>query len=431
MTVAQAFHWFDGERALAEVHRVLRPGGALALVWNERHEDDPVNRAIDALVDPVRNESNAPHYGDGTWREAFERSRLFGPAREQRHRNEQTLDAGGLADRVGSVSFVSALEPTRREALLARVRALADDGPVVVPYTTAGADPRPSGVGSGGMETRLTLVTLGVSDLARARAFYETLGWRNRASEGAGVVFFQSGGMVLGLWDRGLLAEDSCVQDDGGWGGVTLAHNVRSPAEVDAVLDEARAAGASVRREGAPTDRGGYSGLFVDPQGHPWEVAHNPDGSSPRTGPWYFPEGANVCPVRLLACAHQSFRGDAPNGEGTGEGREGPGVGAKGALTQIERQFGAGSIMKMGDDAFAVQVEAVPTGAISLDLALGVGGLPRGRIVEIFGPGVSGKTTLLYHVLAQRPEAGRDLCVHRRRARHGPGLRQAHRRGHG
>jgi uncharacterized protein len=126
------------------------------------------------------------------------------------------------------------------------------------------------------METRLSLVTLGVTDLARARAFYEALGWRNRASEGAGVVFFQSGGMVLGLWDRGLLAEDSGMQDDGGWGGVTLAHNVRSPAEVDAVLDEARAAGASVRREGAPTDWGGYSGLFVDPDGHPCEVAHNP-----------------------------------------------------------------------------------------------------------------------------------------------------------
>ena len=158
------------------------------------------------------------------------------------------------------------------------------------------------------METRLTLVTLGVSDLARARAFYETLGWRNRASEGAGVVFFQSGGMVLGLWDRGLLAEDSCVQDDGGWGGVTLAHNVRSPAEVDAVLDEARAAGASVRREGAPTDWGGYSGLFVDPDGHPWEVAHNPgwelteDGSvvaAPEGGERLSGPTPSLCPPEL------------------------------------------------------------------------------------------------------------------------------------
>ncbi len=126
------------------------------------------------------------------------------------------------------------------------------------------------------MESRLSLVTLGVRDLARARAFYEALGWLDRASEGADVVFFQSGGMVLGLWDRGLLAADSGMRDDGGWGGVTLAHNVHSPAEVDAVLAEARAAGASVRREGAPTDWGGYSGLFVDLDGHPWEVAHNP-----------------------------------------------------------------------------------------------------------------------------------------------------------
>ena len=82
----------------------------------------------------------------------------------------------------------------------------------------------------------------------------------------------------------------------------------------------------------------------------------------------------------------------------------------KGALTQIERQFGAGSIMKMGDDAFAVSVEAVPTGAISLDLALGVGGLPRGRIVEIFGPESSGKTTLLYHVLANAQKLG-GICA--------------------
>jgi predicted lactoylglutathione lyase len=126
------------------------------------------------------------------------------------------------------------------------------------------------------VETRLSLVTLGVSDLGRARAFYETLGWRNRASEGADVVFFQSGGMVLALWERSLLAVDSAMQDDGGWGGITLAHNVRSPAEVDAVLAEARAAGAAVPREGAPTEWGGYSGLFVDPDGHPWEVAHNP-----------------------------------------------------------------------------------------------------------------------------------------------------------
>jgi uncharacterized glyoxalase superfamily protein PhnB len=66
------------------------------------------------------------------------------------------------------------------------------------------------------------------------------------------------------------------VTDSGGWGGVTLAHNVGSPAEVDAVLAEAEAAGAVIGRAGAPTEWGGYSGIFVDPDGHPWEVAHNP-----------------------------------------------------------------------------------------------------------------------------------------------------------
>jgi uncharacterized protein len=126
------------------------------------------------------------------------------------------------------------------------------------------------------MEQRVSLVTLGVRDLARARAFYEGLGWTTRAAPGADVAFFQAGGIVVALWDRASLAEDSCVEDAGGWGGITLAHNVRSPAEVDAVIDEARAAGATIPRAGAETFWGGYSGLFVDPDGHPWEVAHNP-----------------------------------------------------------------------------------------------------------------------------------------------------------
>ncbi len=125
------------------------------------------------------------------------------------------------------------------------------------------------------MEQRLSLVTLGVADLDAARRFYEVLG-RSPSGPGEGVVFFQSGGMVVGLWSREALAEDSGVVDSGGWGGVTLAHNVRAPAEVDAVIEEARAAGAHVAREPAETFWGGYSGVFVDPDGHPWEVAHNP-----------------------------------------------------------------------------------------------------------------------------------------------------------
>ena len=126
------------------------------------------------------------------------------------------------------------------------------------------------------MEPRLSLVTLGVRDLARSRAFYEALGWTTGAEPGEDVVFFQAGAMVVALWGREELAADSGVEDAGGWGGVTLAHNVRSPAEVDAVLAEAEAAGATIGRAGAETFWGGYSGVFVDPDGHPWEVAHNP-----------------------------------------------------------------------------------------------------------------------------------------------------------
>jgi len=126
------------------------------------------------------------------------------------------------------------------------------------------------------MEQRVSLVTLGVSDLERARAFYEALGWSTGADPGDDVVFFQAGGMIVALWDRGKLAEDSAVVDGGGWGGVTLAYNVSSPAEVDEVIEQARKAGATIGREPAETFWGGYSGVFVDPGGHPWEVAHNP-----------------------------------------------------------------------------------------------------------------------------------------------------------
>ena len=126
------------------------------------------------------------------------------------------------------------------------------------------------------MEQRLSLVTLGVSDLARARGFYEGLGWTTRAAADDEVVFFQAGGMVVALWDRAKLAEDSAVTDEGGWGGVTPAYNTRSPEEVDSVIEEARAAGATIGREPAETFWGGYSGVFIDPDGHPWEVAHNP-----------------------------------------------------------------------------------------------------------------------------------------------------------
>jgi predicted lactoylglutathione lyase len=126
------------------------------------------------------------------------------------------------------------------------------------------------------VDQRLSLVTLGVRDLERAHRFYEALGWTSGAAPADDVVFFQAGCMIVALWGREQLAEDTVVEDNGGWGGITLAHNARSPSEVDAVLAEAEAAGATIPRAGAETFWGGYSGVFVDPEGHAWEVAHNP-----------------------------------------------------------------------------------------------------------------------------------------------------------
>ena len=121
----------------------------------------------------------------------------------------------------------------------------------------------------------MSLVTLGVTDLDRARAFYEKLGWQ-AGLDVEETVFFQAGRLIVTLWGRDKLAADSGVTDRGGWGGITLAHNVSSAAEVDRVIDQARAAGARIAREPAATFYGGYAGVFLDPDGHPWEVAHNP-----------------------------------------------------------------------------------------------------------------------------------------------------------
>lgn len=126
------------------------------------------------------------------------------------------------------------------------------------------------------MRPVLSLVTLGVADLAVSRAFYAALGWHD-SSEIPTIAFLRGAGTHLALWSRAELADDSAVSDDhGGWGGMTLAHNTGSPAEVDAVLEQARSAGGRVLRPGAPTAWGGWSGLFADPDGHRWEVAHNP-----------------------------------------------------------------------------------------------------------------------------------------------------------
>lgn len=109
------------------------------------------------------------------------------------------------------------------------------------------------------MDQRASVITLGVADLRRAREFYQALGWRQGNDEADDVAFFQAGGLVFALWDRAMLAQDSAVGDAGGWGGVTLAHNVGSADAVNDIINEARAAGAVIGREPARTFRGGYS----------------------------------------------------------------------------------------------------------------------------------------------------------------------------
>lgn len=128
-----------------------------------------------------------------------------------------------------------------------------------------------------GPRPRLTVVTLGVQDLARARTFYEALGFEASRSSSESIVFMDAGGVVLALYRRKLLADDANISGEGsGFGGATLARNVRSKGDVDAALDVARRAGASILKPAQQAFWGGYSGYFADPDGHPWEVAYNP-----------------------------------------------------------------------------------------------------------------------------------------------------------
>ena len=143
------------------------------------------------------------------------------------------------------------------------------------------------------MEPRISLVTLGVTDLARAKRFYEQLGWHGH--EVQETVFVQAGGLALVLWDRDKLAQDSGVPGGppAGFGGIVLAHNVRMPAEVDEIVALARHAGATVTREPAQTFYGGYAGAFADPDGHLWEIAHNPGFTLAEDGSLVLPDFAS------------------------------------------------------------------------------------------------------------------------------------------
>ncbi|MES0385213.1 MAG: VOC family protein [Hyphomicrobium sp.] len=127
------------------------------------------------------------------------------------------------------------------------------------------------------MEPRISIITLGVKDVARSRTFYEALGFKASTASQESVTFLDGGGVVLGLYGRGPLAEDATVEDSApGFSGVALAHNARSEADVDTVLAEAVAAGAKLVKPAGKVFWGGYSGYFADPDCHLWEVAFNP-----------------------------------------------------------------------------------------------------------------------------------------------------------
>ncbi len=137
VTVAQAFHWFRGQEALAEIHRVLRPGGRLGLIWNRRHLDQPVQAELARVMESHRGAT--PSQDSGAWMTAFRETRSFGPLAQEDFPMEQVVDREQLVARVLSVSFMAALPPDQQAAVAAEVAEIANryGDPVTLSYTTS------------------------------------------------------------------------------------------------------------------------------------------------------------------------------------------------------------------------------------------------------------------------------------------------------
>ncbi|MCX7312050.1 MAG: VOC family protein [Hyphomicrobiales bacterium] len=127
---------------------------------------------------------------------------------------------------------------------------------------------------------KLTVVTLGVRNVAASARFYEALGLTRKVrSTGDEIAFFDAGGVALALWSWDKLAEDAVLSSQPRpqtFRGATLAWNCATPAEVDAAFDKAIAAGAGLLRRPEKTEYGGYRGYFSDPDGHAWEIVQAP-----------------------------------------------------------------------------------------------------------------------------------------------------------
>lgn len=126
------------------------------------------------------------------------------------------------------------------------------------------------------MQQRLSFITLGVSDLERSKRFYnDVLGWTPFQDNG-GIVMYQLNGMILSLYAQHELMEDAQANNDGRGSRFTLAQCLRSSEEVDSLFSELKKHGATITKEPQKVFWGGYSGYFADPDGHLWEIAHNP-----------------------------------------------------------------------------------------------------------------------------------------------------------
>jgi predicted lactoylglutathione lyase len=143
------------------------------------------------------------------------------------------------------------------------------------------------------MQPRITLITLGVADVARAREFYESWGWKASSASQESVAFFQANGLALALFGRADLAADAGVEDrPTGFAAISIAYNARSKDEADAVYALAVKAGAREVKPLQDVFWGGYSGYFADPDGHLWEVAWNPFFPIDEQGHMFLPDSA-------------------------------------------------------------------------------------------------------------------------------------------